>query len=1164
MACPGCGAETQPNQKFCHECGESLARTCPSCATPYEGSPRFCAECGTALRPAAIPLAAEAVAEPGPEANGGGPVAERRLVSVLFADLVGFTTLAEGRDAEAVREQLTRYFEVAQEIVVRYGGTVEKFIGDAVMAVWGTPVSHEDDAERAVRAALDLLDAVSRMGTEERALQARAGVLTGEAAVTLGATNQGMVAGDLVNTASRLQSAAPPGTVLVGEETFRSASRAIAFEPVDDQELKGKASPVPAYRALRVVAQRGGAGRVEALEAPFLGRDPEHRLLKDLFHATSGERRPRLVSVIGQAGIGKGRLVKEFENYIDGIKQRVLWHQGRSPAYGEGISFWALGEMVRSRVGLLELDDNTTTKIKLTGYLETILHDEAERRWMQPKLEQLLGVAESDTGGRDELFAAWRTFFERVAGDQTAVLVFEDLHWADPGQLDFIEHILEWSRGTSLLVVTMARPELLDRRPSWGARQRSFTSIALEPLPDDVIREILRSLVPGLPPGVADQITARAEGIPLYAIETVRMLLQDGRLEAVDGTFRPVGDLTSLAVPATLHALIAARLDAVDGADRMLLQQASVLGQTFAIGALAAIAGRDDDLEGRLRELVRRELLTLEMDTRSPEHGQYGFVQALVRDVAYNTLARRDRKMVHLAAGQYFESLSDDEIVDATAMHYLDAYRSAPEDPDAGPIRTHAAELLQRAAMRAMALGSHDQAVRFLELALEVTGQPAEQSRILLRAGTAAGLAGRYEVAEAFLRRAVDAARPAGDLSAEARAFASLGQLLASAGRPALATTEIGAVLDRFGAVDDESRVLLWTALARAHMLHNDFAPAVEWADRALPIAERLDMISEIADLLNTRATALTFGGRLREGIAGLRGALQLGVDYDMTYAAIRARINLSSALSTEDSRAGWELASAGIAEAKRTGHINMLATLGANAASNALLTGDWAAASETMAELLALDLAPTDRYVLSTISIILDVLAGRPHADALEESEAFAQTTDEPVLTGQLEATRGWIALVEGRYPEAFESAMRSAVISAANTAADLPVAARAALWAGDVPRAQQALDALVAAGIHGRVVHAYVHTFDAGVKALRGEMDEAAASYHEVVREWRDLGAWFELAMSQLDFVRLVGGERPEVRAAADEARLIFERIGARWLVAHLDAALGLPAAT
>ncbi|HEV8252109.1 MAG TPA: adenylate/guanylate cyclase domain-containing protein [Candidatus Limnocylindria bacterium] len=1176
MLCPSCGvAAASPTQKFCAECGTRLQKACPSCATPYEGSPKFCPECGFGLQgaapaaliaatngaPVAVPQPA-AVAVVSPEGGSASTVAERKLVSVLFADLVGFTTMSESRDAEAVREQLTEYFGVAQEIVTRYGGAVEKFIGDAVMAVWGTPVAHEDDAERAVRAALELVDAVSHLGHDGESLSARAGVLTGEAAVTLGASNQGMVAGDLVNTASRLQAVAPPGTVIVGEATRQSAESAIVFEPVGEQDLKGKVSPVPAYRALRVVAQRGGVGRGEQLEAPFMGRDTELRLVKDLFHAAPREKRPRLVSIIGQAGIGKSRLAWEFLKYIDGIKMTVLWHQGRSPAYGEGISFWALAEMVRSRVGLLELDDPATTRAKLATALETFVADEAERRWLGPRLEQLLGMSDADSGGREDLFAAWRTFFERVAGDNTLVMVFEDLHWADAGQLDFIDHLLEWSRGHAIYIITLARPELLERRPNWGAGQRSFTSLALEPLPDEVIQEILASLVPGLPDATVAQIVARAEGIPLYAVETVRMLLQDGRLEQENGVYRPIGDLSTLAVPATLHALIAARLDALDASDRSLLQYASVLGQTFTLQGLKAVTGQGDDLEARLYALVRRELLTLDTDPRSPERGQYGFVQALVRDVAYGTLTKRDRKVVHLAAGEHFESLQDDEIIDATAAHYLDAYRSAPEDPDADQIRAHAAELLQRAAERATSLGSHEQAVRFLELAIEVTPEADRQSHLLRQTGEAAGRAGNYDVAEGYLRRALEAAREGGYKPSEALALASLGRLLASGSQPAVAIAELNAGLPSLeGFYEDGSLVAVWAALSRAYMLHAEPVPAVEWADRALPLAERLDMLPEITDLLNTRATALAFGGRVREGVAGLRGALDMTLSYGLPLATIRARINLSSVLTIEDPMVGWQIARDGFDDAKRNGSRDMMTVMGANAVGNAIRVGEWDNAAEILSELSATELAPPDRYLVDCISTLLDALQERPFESALERAEAFARTTDEPQVLGQIRSVRAWLALLAGEFGTAFEESWSNTSSNPAGASEDLPVAARAALWAGKAEDAKRAADQLATIGIHGRAINASLRTIEAGMAAIAGQSQDASVAYRDAIRQWRDLGTAFDLALCELDFVRLVPGENPDIEAAAAEARSIFTRLGAASFLRRLDEAVGLP---
>ena len=592
MICSNCGTDNKAGRKFCVACGTPLAAACPNCGSAVDPRDVFCGECGSPLS-----VSAPAIARQAPLA--AAPVAERRLVTVLFADLVGFTPFAEERDAEDVRDTLTRYFELASDVITRYGGRVEKFIGDAVMAVWGAPTAREDDAERAVRAALDLADDVRVLGD---AIQARVGVLTGEAAVTLAATNQGMVAGDLVNTAARLQAAAPPGAVLVGEATRRAAEKAIAFEEAGPQVLKGKTSPVPAWRALRVVAQRGGQGRSDLPEPPFVGREEEMRLLKDLLATTGRDRRSRLVAISGPGGIGKSRLAWELEKYVDGISETIYWHRGRSPSYGEGIAFWALGEMVRRRCHLAEGDDEATTRERVRATVAEFVPGEEDRRWVEPSLLTLLGVEPAPAGGRDTLFAAWRIFFERVAERGTTVLLFEDLQWADPGLLDFVEHVLEWARNVPLLVVTLARPELLDHRPDWGADVRNLTRLALEPLSDAAMRELLTGFVPGLPDPAVAAILQRADGIPLYAVETVRALVADGRLVAADGAYRPARELGTLAIPETLRSLIASRLDALEPADRALVADASVLGQAFGIGGLGALCGLEGPaLEARLQ-----------------------------------------------------------------------------------------------------------------------------------------------------------------------------------------------------------------------------------------------------------------------------------------------------------------------------------------------------------------------------------------------------------------------------------------------------------------------------------------------------------------------------------------------------------------------------------
>jgi class 3 adenylate cyclase len=729
VICVNCGTPNEAGRKFCAECGKGLGVACASCGTLNAATVKFCGECGSAMR-ADVAAPADTTA---PVSTDAG--AERRLVSVLFADLVGFTTLSEGRDAEETRELLTRYFEIARGVVERHGGTVEKFIGDAVMAVWGAPTAHEDDAERAVRSGLELVAAVPALGDEQHPIQARAGVLTGEAAVTIGATNQGIVAGDMVNTASRLQSAAAPGTVLVGEATMRAASTAISFEEAGEQTLKGKALAIPAWRATAVVAMRGGSGRRELLEPPFVGREDELRLLKEQFDATGRERKSRLISVIGEAGIGKSRLAWELEKYIDGLVDTAFWHEGRSPSYGEGISYWALGEMVRRRAGIGEGDDEETVRAALNATLEQYVPDATERRWLTPRLAGLLGIEELPAEGREELFAAWRTFFVRLAQQNPVVMVFTDLQWADQGMLDFVENLLTWARTDPIFVVALARPELLDRRPDWGSDVRSVTRLHLEPLADADIRKMLEGLVPGLPAAALRQIVARAEGIPLYAVETVRNLLDRELLVPEDGRYRLVGDIGSIGVAETLQALIASRLDAARPEDRALLQDASVLGQSFTLEALAAVAGKEASaLAEPLGRLVHSQLLTVDADPRSPERGQYQFVQAVVREVAYASLARADRRTRHLAAARYLEALGEEETVGVLASHYFAAYQSSRAGDEADALAAQARIALQAAAERAASLHSHLQAVGYLEQAIAITADPAEQATLDLRA----------------------------------------------------------------------------------------------------------------------------------------------------------------------------------------------------------------------------------------------------------------------------------------------------------------------------------------------------------------------------------------------------------------------------------------------
>jgi class 3 adenylate cyclase/tetratricopeptide (TPR) repeat protein len=1154
--CSSCGSENRPDRKFCLRCGQGLAARCPECGAANEPDAGFCGECGAGLAAATrpVPVAGTGSAAVAVARVAAGPISERRVVSVLFTDLVGFTTLAEGRDPEETRELLGRYFDMARDIVEKYAGTVEKFIGDAVMAVWGAPTAREDDAERAVRAALELVAAVRSLGP---GLEARAGVLTGEAAVTIGATGQGMVAGDLVNTASRLQSVAAPGTVLVGEATRRSASSSIAFEPAGEQVLKGKAAPVPAFRALRVVAERGGRGRSDALEAPFVGRELELRLLRELFHATSREGRARLVSVIGPAGIGKSRLAWEFLKYIDGLLEEVWWHEGRSPAYGDGVSFWALGEMVRSRCGLVDTDDDATTRARVAATLAEHVPDESERRWIEGGLLTLLGIGDGKTATA-ELFGAWRTFFERLSDSGIVALVFEDFNNADAGLIDFVDHLLEWSRGRPIYVLTLARPELLDRRPDWQAK-RNFSSLTLEPLSDSAMHELLAGLVPGLPGPAVRSIVARADGMPLYAVETVRMLLAEGKLELRDGVYVPVGDLHDLAVPETLSALISSRIDALDPADRALVHDAAVLGQSFTPAGLAAISGvAEAGLESHLRTLVRREILAQSADPRSPDRGHYSFVQALVREVAYNVLAKVDRKARHLAAARFFESLSTGELAGAVAGQYLAAWQNANHGAEADDLAAKARSALGAAAERARSLGSFEQAARFAEQAMAVATDKADRAALLEQASDALSRASRFEAAIARGHEAVTLWREVGDRRGTARAIAQLGRCIGSFYRTAEALALVDPAIEEFADLEGEPEwVALLLSSARACNLDGNDQGNVELCNRALAAAERLDLGREIAEAMVLCGGGLMTLGRVHEGIALIRGGTELADERGLAGEANYGRMSLAIALALSDAGAAMEANRVGLAECRRIGFLARAVTFAANAAETSRATGDWEWALDELGSFVDLDIEAADRAVVLAATAILRCWRGEDVAAILTE----CRTLFENGAIGNMSASyrsdlEAGIALADGRFADAVTHAREYARVSPLNTPTALPVAARAAVWMKDPTAAAADLAALDATGIHGAMVGFRRVAIRAAIAGLEGRSEEARTLFAEARRGLIEKGANFEAALVAIDMAAALGPDDPGVTTAAGEARLVLERLHALPFLARLDA--------
>jgi len=1076
---------------------------------------------------------------------------------VLFVDLVGFTPFAERQDPESVREFLTQYFDRAQRIIESYGGTVEKFIGDAVMAVWGAPVANEDDAELAVRAGLEVVSSVSDLGevTGNSGLRARGGVVTGEVAITIGKVSEGMVLGDTVNSASRVQSVAEPGTVFVDESTWRAASGAIAFEEVGTLELKGKAVTIKAWRALRVVAQRKGLGRAERLEPPFVGRDEEIRQIKELLHATTREKRGRLVSVTGIPGIGKSRLSWEFLKYVDGLADTVYWHEGRSRAYGEGITFGALGEMVKMRAGILEVEDATSALAKLQVCLDQFVSDEEERQWILPHLAHLLGLADAPSSNRDEIFSAWRMFFERIAELGTTVLIFEDLQWADAGLIDFVESILEWSKGCSLLIVTLARPELMDKRPSWGAGMRNFTSLHLEPLSASSMSELLNGFVHGLPSEVSERVLQRAEGVPLYAVETIRMLVDRGVIVQVDDRYEVQAELGTLEIPETLHALIASRLDSLTPRQRTLLQDAGIIGSTFSIESLQVVSDESvQDLETELRDLVRKEYIFADNDPRSPERGQYGFVQGVIREVAVGTLARRDRQAKHVAVARYAESLGEEELTGVIAAHYIEAYRASPDEVGNEELLPKALEWLDRAGQRALSLGSPDEAAEMFDQAIALVPDDSALAPLLERAGEAATRRQHYESAIEYLQKAIDIYHARGDLVSWGLCISELTFPQQAIGRVSESIELSERAFELVG--EDETRVRAKLALAIASGLGfgTEVQRAVEWCEIALRLAEELDDDKILAGALGVRSLALFTMGRHREAVMLARGMASIADDAGELIEQSRARTGLSLYMLPDNPRGMVDVANDAVELARRAGSRGLEITNMLNITETSLYLGLWDEAFAMIEQLHQRELPQWHREWLAGLEAVFAALGG----DSARAGELLASGSDSGdsslgSLTTRL-TTVAFVALANGKLDDALRAANQAVELDpmGINCASALGIAARASLWTGNLDELRGVFVAMHR--IRGRAMAAQRRTAEAGIAALEGRIAESAEIYQDAIERWRAVESVLDLALCELDLALVLGKDHEEA-TAAKEALDIFVQIGARVFVERLS---------
>jgi len=791
---------------------------------------------------------------------------ERKVLTVLFADLVGFTSKAELMDPEDVRALLSPYWERLRGELERFGGTVEKFIGDAVVALFGAPVTHEDDPERAVRAALAIRDWVA----QESELHVRIGVNTGEALVSLGARpseGEGMASGDVVNTAARLQAAAPVDGILVGEQTYRATERAIEYRGHEPVEAKGKAKPISVWEAVQA-RSRFGVDLARTSGAPLVGRDQEVEILLAAFERAADERIAQLVTLVGVPGIGKSRLLGELFGAIDRGDRLVMWRQGRSLPYGDGVSYWALGEMVKAQAGILETDSAEEATQKLRETLERLLPDATESAWLESHLRPLVGLAADEPVGdrQGEAFAAWRRFFEALAEERPLILVFEDLHWADDGLLDFVDHLVDWLTDVPVLVVASARTELMTRRPAWGGGKANATTISLAPLSDEETARLVLALLERsvLPAEIQTALLERAGGNPLYAEEFVRMVGERGGEE--------------FELPGSVQGIIASRLDALEPFDKELLQDAAVVGKIFWSGALAAIADRERlTVEERLHALERRELVRRERHTSVAGESEYAFRHVLVRDVAYGSIPRAARAERHRHAAEWIESLGrPEDHADLLAHHYLAALELArAAGVDAGVLTESAANALQRAGERAFGLNAFASAARFFEEALELGVVDEERPRVLFRLGAALHRSGD-ERKVARLEEARDALLAAADPETAAEACALLAEAWWDQGQSDRGREQLDRARELVrGRPRSRSAARVLVEVSRYAMLSDETEEAIRTGREALEMADALGLAELVpAALINIGSARANAGDE--GGVADLERAAEI------------------------------------------------------------------------------------------------------------------------------------------------------------------------------------------------------------------------------------------------------------------------------------------------
>ena len=1129
-------------------------RACPNCGEENPERARFCSSCGVAL--GEVPV------------SGGE---ERKIVSVLFVDLVGFTSASETADPEDVRARLRPYHARVKQEIERFGGTVEKFVGDAVMAVFGAPISHEDDPERAVSAALRILTAIEDLNEEHAGIElaVRGAVNTGEAMVTLNARpaeGEGMVAGDVVNTAARLQQHAPVGGIVVGEDTFRATRDVFEYEPLDAVTVKGKAKSLSLWRA-KAPRRRFGVDVEPIVQTPLIGRDDDLSLLQSMYTRMLRDASTQLVTVTGEPGVGKTRLAAEFRRWVDDRPEIVFWRQGRSLPYGEGITYWALGEMIKAQAGMLESDGQEEAAAKLAVAVDEVAEDVAEGDWLKATLGPLVGTGGAPASSdREESFTAWRRFVEGVAAQRPLVLVFEDLHWADDALLAFVEHLVDWSTSVPLLVLCTARPELYERHPGWGGGKRNSNTVSLSPLAADDTARLLAALLHKvvLPAETQERLLEQAGGNPLYAEEFVRMLTDQGVItdegKLVDEDIR---------LPETVQALIAARLDTLPPERKTLLQDASVVGKVFWTGVVASMGGRDEAVvRAGLHELARKELVRATRTSSVRDQVEYSFWHALVRDVAYSQIPRADRARKHVAAAEWIEAMAGERVTDHAellAYHYAQALEltRAAGGSDAADLEQAARRFLVLAGDRAMSLDL-TKADSYYSRALDLfASDELERGNVLMK--LVGSRQGSILDNEAVLQEALALFRAHANEVLEGAALVRLSQwafLRGDGERARQLETDAIALLKRHPPGEELAFALTRYAgsLAVATQPHE----ALVAVEDALRVVDELDLPQLRAKLLQYRGIARHDLGEIADGLQDIRAGLELALELGDLLTAGIGYSNLGSTLLSISAQESANVFREGIEFTRARGMTGNALWQTAELTWPLYDLGNW---DEIVSQVDTLLEQVTQRGYLTIIALTQKarvlIQRGQTGEAALLVEDLLPrarEARDLQVLVPALATTAALQAAV--KQPDSAAALAREVEEitrdgGASHRARYLPELVSYALAVEDSETVGRFLDANSFDA--GRPAHALVAT-RAIVAEVGDKPDEALELYEDAAARWSEYG--FVLGHANALFgagrALLALGRAHEATARLQEARTLYQDLGAAPSVGRVDDAL------